>query len=245
MDMASVLLIAFLAGASTVLGGLICLIMKIEKRVLKFLMTASTGVVLAVILLGMLPSAIELGGVGYTALGFILGGVAMMVTGTLFPHTYGDEKYEDRLYSLLKTGTLVISGLIIYNIPAGLLVGSGFAASFALGIIMSIAIILQNIPRGISVNSPLHRMDLNLFGILVIMLLAGLPALAGGLLAHAALASAAPVIMASGMAFSGGAVLFICADQLIPVVKSYTRIHEVAIALFLGIFVGMLLLGIG
>lgn len=245
MDMASVLLITFLAGASTVLGGLICLTLNIEKRVLKFVLTASTGVVLAVILLGMLPAAIELGGVGYAALGFILGGVVMMVTGTLFPHTYGDEKYEDRLYSLLKTGTLVISGIIIYNIPAGLLVGSGFASSLALGLMMSIAIILHNIPRGIAINAPLHRMDLNLLGVLVLMLLAGLPAIAGGLLAYAALASSAPVIMASGMAFSSGAVLFICADQLIPVVKSYTRIHEVAIALFLGVFVGVLLLGIG
>jgi ZIP family zinc transporter len=245
MDMAYVLLLAFLAGASTVLGGLICLALKIGKRVLKFVTTASTGVVLAVIMLGMLPKALELGGVGYTAVGFILGGVVMMVTGTLFPHTYGDEKYEDRLYSLLKTGTLVISGIIIYNLPAGMLVGSGLASSMALGMLMAIAIMLNNITRGISVNAPLHRMDLNKLGVFVVMLLAGLPALAGGLLAFAALAGSAPVILASGMAFSSGAVLFICADQLVPIVKSYTRIHEVAIALFLGIFVGVLLLGIG
>lgn len=245
MDIASVLLISFLAGASTVLGGLACIMLKIEKRVLKFLLTASTGAVLAVILLGMLPAAMEIGGVGYAALGFILGGVVMMVTGTLFPHTYGDEKYEDRLYSLLKTGTLVISGMIIYNLPAGLLLGSGFAFSFALGAIMAIAIVLQNIPRGMALNAPLHRMELNRPGVLFAMLMAGVPAIAGGMLAFAALAGSVPVLKASGMAFSAGAVLFICAEQLIPVVKSYSRIHEVAIALFLGVFVGVLLLGIG
>ncbi len=245
MDMTIVLLLAFLAGASTLLGGIACVILKVEKRALRFLLTASSGVVLSVILLGMMPQALQLGGVGYTALGFILGGVAMMVTGSLFPHTYGDEKYEDRLYSLLKTGTLVVSGIIIYSIPQGLLIGSGFASSWALGVMMSVALVLQNIPRGISLDAPLFRMGLSRIGVLVLLLLAGVPAAAGALLSFAVLAGSVPALLSSGMAFSAGAMLFIVADQLIPVVKKYTRLHEVAIALFLGIFVGVLILGIG
>jgi ZIP family zinc transporter len=245
MDVLSVLVLAFMAGASTLLGGLVCIILKIQKRVLNFLLTSTSGVVLSVILLGLLPNALELGGVGYTALGFILGGVVLMVTGSLFPHTYGDEKYEDRLYSLLKTGTLVITGIMIYNFPAGLLLGSGFAGSQALGMMMLIAIVLQNITRGVSLNAPLMRMYMQRPFVLLLMVLAGVPALVGAGLAFAALANAAPFVLASGMAFSAGAMLFISADMLVPVVKSYARVHEIAIALFLGVFVGLLILGIG
>jgi len=245
MDMLSVLLLAFLAGAATGLGGLICVILKIGKRVLQFVLAASTGVVLSVIMLGLLPSSLQLGGVGYTALGFILGGVVLMITGSLFPHTYGDEKYEDRLYSLLRTGSLVISGIIIYNFPAGLVIGSGFASSQALGLMLFVAIVLQNIPRGVSVNTPLFRTGMARPMVLLVMLMSGIPAMAGALLAFASMANAIPVILASGMAFSAGAVLFICADQLVPVVKGGSRVHETAIALFLGVFVGVLILGIG
>ena len=139
MDILSVFALAFLAGASTVLGGLIYRFLKVEKRVLQWALAGSTGVLLSVIMLGMLPEAMELGGMLYTALGLILGGVVFMVTGFLFPHTYLYEKYEDRLYSILKTGSLVITGIILYNLAAGLLIGAGFAFSSSLGLSLLIA----------------------------------------------------------------------------------------------------------
>ena len=80
---------------------------------------------------------------------------------------------------------------------------------------------------------------------MLILLIAGIPSLVGGLLAFAALGAAVPVLLASGMAFSAGGMLFITADQLMPLIKSGTRVHETAIALFLGIFLGVLILGIG
>jgi hypothetical protein len=67
----------------------------------------------------------------------------------------------------------------------------------------------------------------------------------GAIPAFAALAGGMAVVVASGLAFSSGAMMFILADQLMPVVKGGTRLHETAIALFLGIFVGLLVLGIG
>ena len=245
MDMLTVSALALLAGAATVLGGIVFSLLKISKRELQFLLTATTGVVIAVIMLGLLPAAMSLGGVGYTALGFIIGGIALMVTGSLFPHTYGSERYEDKLYSLLKTGSLVITGIIIFNIPAGMLIGSGFASSMAVGSMMLIAVVLQNIPRGISLSVPLSRTGEERPRSILILLLAGVPCMVGALLAFAALASAVPVILASGMAFCAGAMLFISADQLTPIVKSGTRMHETAIALFIGVFVGLLILGIG
>jgi zinc transporter ZupT len=53
------------------------------------------------------------------------------------------------------------------------------------------------------------------------------------------------VIVASGMAFSSGAMLFVFIDQMMPMVKGGRRMHEAAIALFIGLFIGVLLLGIG
>jgi zinc transporter ZupT len=186
-----------------------------------------------------------MGGVGYTALGFILGGVVFMVTGSLFPHTYGSERYGDRLYSILKTRSLVIVGLIIYNIAAGLLIGAGFADSLKFGVIVMLAAVLQNIPRGVAIREPLSDSMTGSHRGLFIMLLAGIPAMIGAAVTFAALTSMVPVFLSTSMAFCSGALLFIVADQMIPIVKGYSRMHEIAIALFLGIFIGVLMLGIG
>jgi len=245
MDILFVLVLAFLGGAVTVLGGFFYTFFRIGKRVMQFAMTASTGIVLSVIMLSVLPEALSLGGVGYTALGFVLGGIVMMVTGTLFPHTYGAERYEDKLYSILKTGSLVVYGMLLYNFPAGLLIGSGFAFSLKLGTAVLIAIVLQNIARGVAVSSPLSGMVMDKTKMLLVMMLAGVPTLAGALLAFPALAYSPPFLVSSGIAFSAGAMFFICADQLVPLVKSYSRRHEIAFALFIGVFAGVLIVGIG
>ena len=245
MDIPLVLVLAFLAGASTLVGGIISIMYDTDKRGLHFVLTASSGIVFSVVMLGVLQLSLKLGTILYTALGFILGGVAMIVAVSVFPHTYGAERYGDRLYSLLKTESLVVSGIITHNLPAGLLIGSCFAISQPIGLVLLAAVFLQNIPRGMAINAPLLRINLIRPRILLIMLLAGIPAMVGALLAFASLAGLIPIFQASGMAFAAGAFFFVCIDQLVPLVKSYSRMHETAAALFIGIFFGVLLLGIG
>lgn len=244
MDLLSVFLLTFLAGASTLAGGLIFSFLKVERRYLQWALAGSTGVLLSVTLLGMLPQAMQLGGLGYTALGFILGGVVFMVTGFIFPHTYLYEKYEDRLYSILKTGSLAITGIIIYNLAAGLLMGSGFALTTSLGLVVFIAVILQNIPRGMAINITLSQTATGRNRIFLILLLSGIPAMIGGVLTFAVFTGSVDVLLSSGAAFSAGAMIFIFIDQMIPILKGGRNAHEMAIALFIGLFIGVLLLGI-
>jgi ZIP family zinc transporter len=244
MDVLLVFFLAVLAGASTALGGLIYNNLKVGKRVLEWSLAGSTGVLLSFILLGMMPRAMELGGMGYTALGFILGGVVFMITGFLFPHTYLYEKYEDRLYSILKTGSLVVTGVIIYNIAAGLVIGSGFAVSFTLGVAAFAAVILQNIPRGIAISIPMSQTAAGRNRTLLMLLLSCVPAFIGALMAFVSLSGSLDIFVSSGISFSAGAMTFIFIDQMIPIVKGGRNMHETAIALFVGLFIGVLLLGL-
>jgi ZIP family zinc transporter len=244
MDVLTVLVLAVVAGASTVLGGLIHGLMKVDRRFLQWSLSGSTGVLISVIMLGMMPAALNLGGMGYTALGFILGGVVFMVTGFIFPHTYLHERYEDRLYSILKTGSLVITGIILYNLAAGLLIGAGFALSYTAGAAALAAVILQNIPRGVAISMPMSQTATEKSRILFILLLSGVPAMIGAAVTFAALGGSMDVLLSSGASFSAGAMLFIFIDQMMPIVKGGRNMHETAITLFIGLFIGVLLLGL-
>jgi len=244
MDISIVLLLSFIGGAATLLGGLAYAFIHINKRLLQFVTIATTGALLSVIMLGLLPISVRIGGAGYAALGFLLGGMLFMISGSVFPHTYGAEKYEDKLYSLLKSNSLIVMGVIIFNIPAGLLMGAGFASSVGMGAGILLAVMLQNIARGIGISLPLHDSTMGRARTAAIMVLAGVPAAAGAGLAFAVLAGAAPVVLASGAAFSAGAMFFVCSDQLVAMLKTYNRPHELAASLFFGVCIGVLLLAI-
>ncbi|MFH0956764.1 MAG: hypothetical protein V1813_02790 [Candidatus Aenigmatarchaeota archaeon] len=244
MDFAAVVALSCAAGSSAFLGPVLGSRLKIEKRFVQFGLSASTGILLSVAMLGMLPKAAELGGVWYSSLGFILGGLVLMITGTLFPHTYLDEKYEDRLYSILRTGSLVVAGIILYGIPAGLFIGSSMASSLALGVAAVAAIILQGIPRGIAIDAQLSQTGMDVRKKLFVILLSVAMVIVAALPAFAVLNGAIGVIVCTGLSFSAGAMLFVLVDQMMPLVKGGRRLHETAIALFLGLFAGMLLLGI-
>jgi zinc transporter, ZIP family len=245
VDLAAAFVFSFVAGFSVVIGMMLGRKFSLEKRVIQFGLSASTGVILSVAMLGMLPAAIELGGMWYAALGFILGGLVLMITGTLFPHTYLDEKYEDRLYSILKTGSLVATGLMLYSLPAGLFSGSAFLGSFALGAAASVAIILQNLPRGAAIDAQLSQAGMEGGRKMFLVLLSCGALIFAAVASAAAFGGAIGVIAASCISFSAGAMLFILVDQMIPIVKGGRKMHETAIAIFLGLFVGILLLGIG
>jgi ZIP family zinc transporter len=244
MDFAVVALLSCAAGFSTLLGLLLGAQVRIEKRFVQFALSASTGIMISVAMLGMLPKAAELGGVWYSSLGFILGGLVFMITGTLFPHTYLDEKYEDRLYSILKTGSLVIAGVILYGIPAGLFVGSSSAATFALSAAAAAGIVLQSLPRGMAIDVQLSQTGMDARKKLFVVILSAAVVLASALAAAFALNGALDVIVCTGLSFSAGAMLFVLVDQMMPMIKGGRRLHETAIALFLGLYVGMLLLGL-
>jgi zinc transporter, ZIP family len=244
MDFAAVVALSCAAGFSTLFGLVLGNQLKIEKRIVQFCLSASTGMMISVAMLGMLPKAAELGGVWYSSLGFILGGLVFMITATLFPHTYLDEKYEDRLYSILKTGSLVVAGIILYGLPAGLFVGSSSAATFALGAAAAAAIVIQGIPRGMAIDTQLSQTGMDARKKLFVTIFSAIVVVAVAIPVFFVLSGAIDVIVCTGLSFSAGAMLFVLVDQMMPLVKGGRRLHETAIALFLGLYIGMLLLGI-
>ena len=62
-------------------------------------------------------------------------------------------KNDNELY---KTGLVTMIGLILHNIPEGILTFASFNISTKLGISMTIAIVLHNIPEGISIAIPIY-----------------------------------------------------------------------------------------
>ncbi|MFO8018881.1 MAG: zinc transporter ZupT [Promethearchaeia archaeon] len=156
------LLLSFLAGLSTAIGGLISLfIKKPSVRFLSFIMGFSAGVMIFISFAELLQEAIDVYGILIGALFFLLGMGIMFVIDIGLSHKYHvDENFFkeecDSNFSkrMEKTSVFIFLGIFIHNFPEGIATLVGTINNVEIGIVLAIAIALHNIPEGIAVAVP-------------------------------------------------------------------------------------------
>ena len=157
-------LASFLAGIATIVGAIPILVFKKRPKhaVIDFLLALASGVMLAASAFSLILPALEEKGVWWTIFGLTLGGLLIFLTDKLLEkfsptsHHYL-ELGEKMKYERTHRGILVVSALILHNIPEGLAVGVSFSLTGGtdIGIALAIAIGLQNMPEGLAVAIPL------------------------------------------------------------------------------------------
>jgi zinc transporter, ZIP family len=243
-DIALPLLFTFLAGASTVFGGLIVLAVRSPSNTfLAFTLGASAGVMLMVSFVELLGRAIEDVGFVPANIAFFAGIAVIFAIDLLVPHHFmEDRNVEPNENSrLLRTGTLVALGIAVHNFPEGMVVFFASLESLRLGGVLAIAIAIHNIPEGIAVAMPIYHATGNRTRAVLYAGLSGMAEPLGALIAALFLL---PLLTEEAMgyvlAFVGGIMVFISLDELLPAAHRYGEEHWV----ILGILLGMLVMAV-
>jgi ZIP family zinc transporter len=161
------LLLAFLAGFSTTIGGLFSLFIKRPSiRFLSFIMGFSAGIMIFVSFAELLQEAITVYGMFIAALFFLLGMGIMFGIDMALSHKYHidenffkeecDASFKKRME---KTSVFIFLGIFIHNLPEGIATLVGTINNVEIGIVLAIAIALHNIPEGIAVAVPMCVAD--------------------------------------------------------------------------------------
>lgn len=222
--MPQVLLSSLLAGLATVLGGIIVLFLgRPSNRALAFWLGLAAGVMLAVVALDLLPASLEHGTQLSTTAGFACGMILLGVIGSLLTNKHRNRSKNDRnKESFVHMGILVALGIALHDLPEGLAIGAGFAATEELGTVLAVAIGLHNIPEGIGLSLPLLYGGWKPLQILALCLAVALVTPLGTLLSLA-LIRLSPQAIALSLAFAAGAMVFVVTDELIPAAHSASR----------------------
>jgi ZIP family zinc transporter len=123
------------------------------NRAVSFIMEFSGGLMVAVVCFDLLPSALLLAPLSVCVLGFCIGVlVALFIQDELLHHC---QKTQGSNMGFLRTGLIIMAGIALQNFPEGLAIGSGFEASFTLGVSLIVVIGLHNIPEGLAMAMPL------------------------------------------------------------------------------------------
>jgi len=240
------LILALFAGLSTIIGSAIVFFIKeMKKSYLVFSLAFSTGVMITVSFIEMLPNGIE--AIGYTKaiILFFAGAGIIFLIDYFVPHEYIMEKVSKgkKIDSkLLKTGIFVGLGLAIHNFPEGFAVFASNLHSAETGIIMAIAIAIHNIPEGIAVSIPVYFATKKKRKAFFVSFLSGMAEPLGAIIAALILLPfLSQELIGASLAFVAGIMVFICFNELIPTAKEYSNGNSHLMAF--GFLIGSIVMG--
>jgi ZIP family zinc transporter/zinc and cadmium transporter len=231
------LLLGTIAALADVVGGLVLVRARGVQRYLRYFVALGAGFLMATSVLEMLPESLKLDEklapvlvmAGYCALHFL--------EHTIVAHFhFGEETHHGEFVSA-KTSYSVLGGLAVHALFDGVAIGSGFALSSALGLLIFMAILLHKAPEGFTMAS--------------IMLASGKSrraafssavVLAAATLVGVLVIGLIPGLVRYGLPVSAGVALYVAATDLVPEVNREPGIR-MALVFFAGV-AGFLILRI-
>ncbi len=210
-----VLLTALGVGSATVLGSAIGFLFRgISKAFSDIVLAFAAGVMLAAAAWGLIDPALEYGAAVAVA-GVIAGAVSLNFI----------NKAVSRLGRLLVAeggGTelnrvlLFVAAIAIHNLPEGIAAGVGFGTGdISQALMIAGGIALQNIPEGMVIIAPMLAVGVPRGRTFICALVSGLVEVIGTLLGYFGV-KIASTVLPFALAFAGGTMLYVIADEMIP-----------------------------
>jgi len=259
------------AGLATGLGSLVVFFSrKLDMSLLSFGLGLSSGVMVYISLVELLPQAAELmaksfgeQGGGWLATGCFFGGMLIcavidnLVPEPENPHeltsieemrtvqeraaAVGPAQENGRAASLARLGPLTALVIGLHNFPEGIATFASALADPSLGVSIAVAVAIHNVPEGVSVAIPTFFATGSRRKAVLHSFASGLAEPIGALLAYLVLMSfLTDAVVAAMLAGVGGIMVFISFDELLPASREYAKGHT-AIA---GVVVGMAVMAV-
>lgn len=246
--MHEIYLTAIGVGGSTVIGSAIGFFIKnVSHRTNDAILGFCAGVMLSAAILGLMVPAFEdvsLAATWWPALGVAAGAALLNFLDRITPHLHhitGIDPEEHANNRHLGRVLLFVMAIALHKFPEGMAAGVGFSGEATESAwSVALAISLQNVPEGMVIISPLLLAGVSRLRTLGIALFIGLLEVAGVFTGYA-LGSLSATLLPFMLALSGGAMLYVVSDEMIP--ESHAHGHQkIATYALLAGFVMMLLL---
>ena len=203
-------LYAALAALGDVGGGLLVIWRTGRDRPLLTVLSGfGAGFMLALVILGMLPHAIDVRG-GFLAvlIGYL---VVHLTQHSLTPHFhFGEETHADAMVSR-GIGVWALVGLLPHSFFDGVAISSGFLENSSLGVLVFTGILLHKVPTGVSLGSIMLAS-----GNTPAKAIGAVLAIAAATVAGAAITPFVGAMAVYGLPLAAGVTLYVAASNLIP-----------------------------
>jgi ZIP family zinc transporter len=237
-------ILTLIAGLSTGIGSAIAFIIKKPNiKYLCFSLGLSTGVMLYVSFIELLPDAMHEIGDIWALYAFFAGMIIMGIIDVLIPdfenpHHYTELKDNENNKKLMRLGMFTALAIVIHNFPEGIATFGSALVNIRLGIIIAFAIAVHNIPEGIAVSIPIFFATKNKRKAFLYSFLSGFSEPIGAIIGFIFLLPFLSTWTLSFLlALSAGIMVYISADELLPTAHRYGNGHCVILGVIIGIFI--------
>lgn len=166
-------------------------------------------------------------------------------------HSDHFQYHKTKNNNLFVAGLVMMGAIALHNLPEGIVIGASYAKEFDLlkvlfsssGFIMSIIIGVHNIPEGMAVSVPLISGGMNKWKAVLLTALSGLPTIIGALIGYA-IGGIGPIALLIALGFASGAMLYVILGELLPEAILMWKSKLPALAMFIGILLGFILVNI-
>lgn len=235
-----------IAGSANLLGAIIVLIVTFPQRLIAYVMALGTGALIGVVSFELLGKAMEMGGLGVIALGFIGGAAIFTAFDALISRKggmhrkrsgHGNEKLLD---SEEGSGLAIFIGTVMDAIPESAMIGLGIARGGGVGVALITAIFISNLPEAISSTTGLKKGGYSTKKVITMWVLVLIASTLSSFFGYWLLENAAESTQAIIASFAAGAIVAMIASTMMP------EAHEkggpiVGLITAIGIFITLLL----
>lgn len=232
--------ISFIAGISTIIGVIPCFFKEKNKEyIVASSLAFSSGVMLTISLVSLIPEASSLTSEIYKPIPAFLTSAIFILIGVVFS-TLIDSKIEQKVSNsnLYKLGLISAIVLILHNIPEGITTFVSTTTNKSLGFKLAFAIALHNIPEGISIAIPIYYSTKSKKKAFIYTLIAGLSELLGALIAYIFFQdNITPFILSIILSLTAGIMINISIYEFLPNSFEYKKNKATVYYFVLGIII--------
>lgn len=214
----SVLLLAFLSGATTLIGVALAIVLGDKPKLMVMGIGFSTGIMALISLCELVPEGVNKMGPAATSLSVGLGAALIFTLHVFIPHLHLGREQTAPTVELGAT-YLIVGGLILHDVPEGFAMANAFLSSPSLGLLVAVGIAIHNIPEEFAMAVPAVATKKRSFLFKAACLSAAAEP-AGAILGLVAV-HLHPFLNPFFMAFAAGAMLVVSLFELAPLAKTY------------------------
>lgn len=234
-----ILLIVILGSLVSLIGTMLgaslgVMVKKPSKRLLGVAIGFAGGLMMSIVVFDLLPEAIKEWSLTWTLVFCLLGIATAITLDKIFSVS---NKYKN---SHIKVAIMTALGLMLHNLPEGIIMGCGFLTGGTLGFKMSLIIAIHDIPEGIAVAAPLMASNVKVTKILLYALITALPT-AIGTWFGAYISSVSSNVLGGCLAFASGIMLYVVCGGMFPESSKLWDGLTSSIGILSGIMLGLVM----
>jgi ZIP family zinc transporter len=228
----TVSLIGTMVGAS--LG---IIVKKPSNRFLGAIIGFAGGLMLSIVVFDLIPEAMNNWSFIGTLIFCLLGIITVVVIDTKV--SIGDSSFGNNKH--IKVAFMAALGLMLHNLPEGIIMGCGFVAGQSLGLKMSLIIAIHDIPEGIAVSAPLMASNVKVSKILLYAFLTAFPTAIGSWVG-AYVGSISQNILGACLAFASGIMMYVVCGEMFPESSKLWDGITSSLGIVAGIMLGLIMI---